>query len=239
MIRESGGDRSGVTGGTRVLSDRIVVEITASAGQSFLDRMIALVEGAIRQRTPNEIALCIVLAAFTLIFLIVTATLWPIAYNAELYMQPFNGDDKPIHSLGTDVPTLVALLVCLIPDNDRRTVGRNRHRRHGPGTAGEHYRQERQGGRSGGRRRYASVGQDRHDHHRQSPRHAVCALRRHERRRVGPACRAGLRGRRNARRQEHRRFALQAERRGRRQAGLAGRRRPTRLGSYLSRPKLA
>ena len=115
VIRESGGDRSGVTGGTRVLSDRIVVEITASAGQSFLDRMIALVEGAIRQRTPNEIALCIVLAAFTLIFLIVTATLWPIAYNLELYMQTYNGAATRTPTLGTDVPTLVALLVCLIP----------------------------------------------------------------------------------------------------------------------------
>ena len=79
VIREAGGDRSGVTGGTRVLSDRIVVQITATPGGSFLDRMIALVEGAIRQRTPNEIALSLVLAAFTLIFLIVTATLWPIA----------------------------------------------------------------------------------------------------------------------------------------------------------------
>jgi high-affinity K+ transport system ATPase subunit B len=83
VIREAGGDRSGVTGGTRVLSDRIVVQITAAPGSSFLDRMIALVEGAIRQRTPNEIALSLVLAAFTLIFLIVTATLWPIAYNVE------------------------------------------------------------------------------------------------------------------------------------------------------------
>jgi K+-transporting ATPase ATPase B chain len=115
VIREAGGDRSGVTGGTRVLSDRIVVEITAAPGQSFLDRMIALVEGAIRQRTPNEIALCIVLAAFTLIFLIVTATLWPIALNVETYMQGFTGAKERIASLGTDVPTLVALLVCLIP----------------------------------------------------------------------------------------------------------------------------
>src|SRR5262249_34668355 len=65
VIREAGGDRSGVTGGTRVLSDRIVVRITAGAGKTFLDRMIALVEGAIRQRTPNEIALSLVLAAFT------------------------------------------------------------------------------------------------------------------------------------------------------------------------------
>jgi K+-transporting ATPase ATPase B chain len=115
VIREAGGDRSGVTGGTRVLSDRIVVRITASAGQSFLDRMIALVEGAIRQRTPNEIALSLVLSAFTLIFLIVTAALWPMAYNAEVYMADYLGAKEPVKSLGTDVPTLVALLVCLIP----------------------------------------------------------------------------------------------------------------------------
>ena len=77
VIREAGGDRSGVTGGTRVLSDRIIVEVTAGAGESFLDRMIALVEGASRQKTPNEIALTIILAAFSIIFLIVTATLYP------------------------------------------------------------------------------------------------------------------------------------------------------------------
>jgi potassium-transporting ATPase ATP-binding subunit len=115
VIREAGGDRSGVTGGTRVLSDRIVIQITAGAGSSFLDRMIALVEGAIRQRTPNEIALSLVLSAFTLIFLIVTAALWPMALNAELYMQSYLGLAAPLKSLGTDVPTLVALLVCLIP----------------------------------------------------------------------------------------------------------------------------
>jgi K+-transporting ATPase ATPase B chain len=115
VIREAGGDRSGVTGGTRVLSDRIVIEITASAGKSFLDRMIALVEGAIRQRTPNEIALSLVLSAFTLIFLIVTVALWPMARNAELYMKDYLGATDAVQSLGTDVPTLVALLVCLIP----------------------------------------------------------------------------------------------------------------------------
>ena len=115
VIREAGGDRSGVTGGTRVLSDRIVVRITAAAGKSFLDRMIALVEGAIRQRTPNEIALSLVLSAFTLIFLIVTAALWPMARNAEAYMTDFIGAEHPLQSLGTDIPTLVALLVCLIP----------------------------------------------------------------------------------------------------------------------------
>jgi K+-transporting ATPase ATPase B chain len=100
VIREAGGDRSGVTGGTRVLSDRIVVEVTAGAGESFLDRMIALVEGASRQKTPNEIALTIILAAFSIIFLIVTATLYP--------MGRFFG-------ITLDIPTLIALLVCLIP----------------------------------------------------------------------------------------------------------------------------
>ncbi|HWE37063.1 MAG TPA: potassium-transporting ATPase subunit KdpB [Isosphaeraceae bacterium] len=100
VIREAGGDRSGVTGGTRVLSDRVVVKVTAEPGQSFLDRMIALVEGAIRQKTPNEIALTIVLAAFSMIFLIVTATLYPMARYFGLTL---------------DIPTLVALLVCLIP----------------------------------------------------------------------------------------------------------------------------
>jgi K+-transporting ATPase ATPase B chain len=115
VIREAGGDRSGVTGGTIVRSDRIVVRITAQAGESFLDRMIALVEGAIRQRTPNEIALTLVLSAFTLIFLIVVVPLWPMAWNAENYMTGYLGRTEPLHSLGTDVPTLVALLVCLIP----------------------------------------------------------------------------------------------------------------------------
>ncbi len=115
VIREAGGDRSGVTGGTRVLSDRIRVRITAGAGETFLDRMIALVEGAIRQRTPNEIALSLVLAAFTFIFLLVTVALWPMARNAEDYMTEFLGTGERVVSLGTDVPTLVALLVCLIP----------------------------------------------------------------------------------------------------------------------------
>jgi K+-transporting ATPase ATPase B chain len=114
VVREAGGDRSGVTGGTRVLSDRVVVEITARPGKSFLDRMIALVEGASRQRTPNEIALSLVLSAFTLIFLIVCVALWPMAWHTEQYMaDPITGKTNP--GLGTDVPTLVALLVCLIP----------------------------------------------------------------------------------------------------------------------------
>ncbi len=115
VIREAGGDRSGVTGGTRVLSDRIVVRITAAPGETFLDRMIALVEGAVRQKTPNEIALTLALSALTLAFMIVVIPLWPMAWNAEQYMAGYVGISEPLRSLGTDVPTLVALLVCLIP----------------------------------------------------------------------------------------------------------------------------
>ena len=115
VIREAGGDRSSVTGGTVVLSDRIVVRITHAAGDTFLDKMIALVEGAIRQRTPNEIALTLVLSALTLVFLIVVVPLWAMAWNAEQYMMSFLGIPEPLKSLGTDVPTLIALLVCLIP----------------------------------------------------------------------------------------------------------------------------
>jgi K+-transporting ATPase ATPase B chain len=115
VLREAGGDRSGVTGGTLVISDKIVIRVTAGSGESFLDRMIALVEGAIRQRTPNEIALTLVLSAFTLVFLIVTIPIWPMAWNAEQYMMGFLGVSEPVKSLGTDVPTLIALLVCLIP----------------------------------------------------------------------------------------------------------------------------
>src|SRR6478672_9056911 len=100
VIRESGGDRSAVTGGTRVLSDEIVVRITARPGETFLDRMIALVEGASRQKTPNEIALNILLAGLTIIFLLATATL-----------QPFAIYSKAPQSL----TVLIALLVCLIP----------------------------------------------------------------------------------------------------------------------------
>ncbi len=100
VIRESGGDRSAVTGGTRVLSDEIVVRVTARPGESFLDRMIALVEGASRQKTPNEIALDILLAGLTIILLLATVTLQPFA--------AYSGAAQP-------VIVLVALLVCLIP----------------------------------------------------------------------------------------------------------------------------
>ncbi len=106
VIRESGGDRSSVTGGTQVLSDWLIVKVTANPGEAFLDRMIALVEGAKRQKTPNEIALDILLAGFTIIFLLATATLLPYS----LYSVNTAGQGTPI-----TVTVLVALLVCLIP----------------------------------------------------------------------------------------------------------------------------
>jgi K+-transporting ATPase ATPase B chain len=100
VIRESGGDRSAVTGGTRVISDRIVIRVTQEKGNAFLDRMIAMVEGARRQKTPNEIALTILLAALTFIFLLVCVTLKPFGIYSGVVFS---------------VPVLVALLVCLIP----------------------------------------------------------------------------------------------------------------------------
>jgi K+-transporting ATPase ATPase B chain len=100
VIRESGGDRSAVTGGTRVLSDRIVVRITTRPGESFIDRMIALVEGASRQKTPNEIALSILLAGLTLVFLLAVATLQPFAIYSNAHQS---------------IIILIGLLVCLAP----------------------------------------------------------------------------------------------------------------------------
>jgi len=106
VVRESGGDFSSVTGGTRVLSDWLMVRVTANPGETFLDRMIGLVEGAKRQRTPNEIALSILLAKFTLIFLLACATLLPFS----LYSVKAAGQGAPV-----SITVLVALLVCLIP----------------------------------------------------------------------------------------------------------------------------
>ena len=114
VIRESGGDRSAVTGGTRVLSDRIVVEITQEPGRSFVDRMIALVEGASRQKTPNEIALNILLAALTIVFLLAVATLQPMAIYAE-DVNPGVPDGPALGGHGVTGIVLVSLLVCLIP----------------------------------------------------------------------------------------------------------------------------
>jgi len=100
VIREAGGDRSAVTGGTTVLSDWIKVRISAAPGSTFIDRMIALVEGAQRQKTPNELALSILLSGLTIIFLIVCVTLWPLAVYSGTTLS---------------VSVLIALLVCLIP----------------------------------------------------------------------------------------------------------------------------
>jgi K+-transporting ATPase ATPase B chain len=107
VIRESGGDRSAVTGGTRVLSDWLIIRITANPGETFLDRMIGMVEGAKRQKTPNEMALNILLAALTIIFLLACATLLPFSIFA---VQQNNGQGSSV-----TVTVLVALLVCLIP----------------------------------------------------------------------------------------------------------------------------
>ena len=152
MIRESGGDRSAVTGGTRVLSDEIVVRITARPGETFIDRMIALVEGSERQKTPNEIALNILLAGLTIIFLLATVTLQPFAMFADA--------EQP-------VVVLVALLVCLIPT----TIGALLS---AIGIAGMDRLVQRNvlamSGRAveaAGDCRHAAARQDRHDHLRQ------------------------------------------------------------------------
>jgi K+-transporting ATPase ATPase B chain len=108
VVRESGGDRSAVTGGTRVLSDRIVVKVTAEAGNSFLDRMISMIEGAHRQKTPNEIALNIVLVSLTALFIVVVFVLPPYAH----YNENAAGQKDVVL---TTVPVLLALIVCLIP----------------------------------------------------------------------------------------------------------------------------
>ncbi|HEX9082891.1 MAG TPA: potassium-transporting ATPase subunit B, partial [Holophagaceae bacterium] len=114
VIRESGGDRSAVTGGTLVLSDWLVVRISANPGESFLDRMIAMVEGAKRQKTPNEIALDILLAGLTIIFLLATATLLPYSIFSARAAQTAGligpGQGHPV-----TLTVLVSLLVCLIP----------------------------------------------------------------------------------------------------------------------------
>ena len=107
VIRESGGDRSAVTGGTKVISDRIVIRITSNAGNTFLDKMIELVEGAKRHKTPNEIALTILLSGMTIIFLLAVVTLKPF----ELYALNFSGNTPSTLT----VPVLIALLICLIP----------------------------------------------------------------------------------------------------------------------------
>ena len=156
VVRESGGDRSAVTGGTRVLSDRIVVEITQEPGKSFLDQMIALVEGAERRKTPNEIALGILLAGLTIVFLAVVVTLRPFAEFAV-----HRGVDRhPDRAAGV-----------ADPHHDRRAAVGDRHRGHGPPRAPQRARALRARGRGVRRRGRAAARQDRHDHARQPRGH--------------------------------------------------------------------
>ncbi len=152
VIREAGGDRSAVTGGTTVLSDQIKVRITAAPGSTFIDRMIALVEGAERQKTPNELALSILLSGLTLIFLIVCVTLWPLA----LYSG--NGAVGDGADRAARLPD---------PDHDRRPAVGDRHRRHGPADPLQRDRDFRPRGGGRRRRRHFAARQDRHHHLRQ------------------------------------------------------------------------
>ena len=154
VIRESGGDRSAVTGGTRVLSDWLVIRITANPGETFIDRMIALVEGASRQKTPNEIALTILLSGLTVVFLLAVVTLQPFA----------------IYSGGAvAVPVLIALLVCLIPTTIGGLLSAIGIAGHGPADPAERDRHERPRGRGGGGREHPAARQDRHHHPGQPP----------------------------------------------------------------------
>ena len=166
VIRESGGDRSAVTGGTQVLSDWIRVRITAAQGSTFIDRMIKLVEGAERQKTPNEIALNILLAGLTIIFVFATVTI-------PSYAAYAGGSD-----LGRDPGGAVR-------DADthyhRRAAVGDRHRRHGPAGAFQRAGDVGPRGRGRGRRRYLAARQDRHHHARQPAGDGVSSRPRRDR----------------------------------------------------------
>ena len=160
VIREAGGDRSAVTGGTQLLSDWLVVRITSNPGETFLDRMIAMVEGSKRRKTPNEIALTILLAKFTLIFLLACATLAAVLdlQRAGRRRRPSDHADRADRAAG-------------VPDSHhhRRAAVGDRHRRHGPDDPRQRDRHLRPRGGSGRRCRRAAAGQDRHHHPGQSP----------------------------------------------------------------------
>ena len=151
-----------VTGGTRVLSDWLVVRIGVNPGETFLDRMIAMVEGAKRQKTPNEIALNILLAALTIIFLLATVTLLPFSHLQRA--------TPPGRARRSRSRCWCALLVCLIPTTIGGLLSAIGIAGHGPDDPGERDRDERPGGRGGGRRGRAAARQDRHDHARQPRR---------------------------------------------------------------------
>ena len=214
VIRESGGDFSSVTGGTRVLSDWIIVRITANPGETFIDRMIAMVESAKRQKTPNEIALTILLVALTLVFLFATATLLPYS----LY-------SVAVAKLGTPITitALIALLVCLIPTTIGGTAVRDRRGGHEPHDAGECHRHLRPRGGGGRRRGCAAARQDRHDHARQSAGGDLHPGAGRDRRGAGGRRAAGLARRRDARRAQHRRAREAAVQPARARSALAGR----------------
>ena len=171
VIREAGGDRSAVTGGTKLLSDRLVIQVTQEPGKSFLDRMIALVEGAERRKTPNEIALNILLAGLTITFLAAVVTLQPYAIYAG---TPLVADRPDRAARRAD------------PDHDRRAALGDRHRRHGPARAAQRARDVGPRGRGLRRRRRAAARQDRHDHARQPPGVRVHPGRRRRRRASSP-----------------------------------------------------
>ena len=231
VIRESGGDRSAVTGGTKVLSDWIRVQVTANPGETFLDRMIALVEGAERQKTPNEIALNILLAGLTIVFLIAVVTLQPFA----------------IYS-GAPQSLFVLVVAARVPDPDdhRRPAVGDRHRRHGPAGAAQRAGDVRPGGRSRRRRPHAAARQDRDDHARQSPGDRIRPAARHQRRGARRRGAAGVAAGRDAGRPFDRR-ARQGEstgcadascRRSRRRSCRSPRRRACRASICSTRPAL-
>ncbi len=168
VIRESGGDRSAVTGGTKVLSDYIKIQITSNPGETFLDRMIALVEGAQRQKTPNEIALNIMIAGLTLIFLFAVVTLAPFAQYSVA--QAKAGSRSECHRAGFAAGVSDS-------DNHRRIAFGHRHRGYGSRDAAQRARDERQGRGGGRRREHAAARQDRHHHAGQSAGRRVSARR--------------------------------------------------------------
>ena len=171
VIRESGGDRSAVTGGTMVLSDQIVVRITSDPGQSFVDRMIALVEGSERQRTPNEIALNVLL---TRADRRLRRRLRDAVAGRRLQRRP------PVGARAGRAAGLPD------PDHDRRAALRDRHRRHGPARTPQRARDVRPRGRGRRRRRRTAPRQDRHHHPRQPAGHRAAPARRRQPRASSP-----------------------------------------------------
>ena len=195
VIRESGGDFSAVTGGTRVLSDWLVVRVTVNPGETFLDRMIAMVESAKRQKTPNEIALTILLVALTIVFLGVDRDPAAVLDVQRRSRRRRYADHHHGAGRAAGLPD---------PDHHRRPAVGHRRRRHEPHDAGKCHRHLRPGRRSGRRRRCAAAGQDRHDHAGQPAGLRFPAGRWRDRSRTGRCRATGLAGRRNAGRPQHR-----------------------------------